>query len=207
MKRNPIPAAALLGFHVLYLLGPAALAAAPDFWEEIPLSPSTTMPSQILDDYWNGEFQRVNREVSQAKETRMVFFGDSITWYWSLGNGVGRDVWNEQYSRYQPINMGNSGDITPVMLYRAAHGNLDFPKERQPKVAVLLCGILNQKISQYTQAHSTPQQPMMEAAPDEGFDVTGDLADDGVLPNASGAEKLAEAYAVAIHRLASEVKH
>lgn len=39
--------------------------------------------------------------------------------------------------------MGNSGDITPVMLYRVTHGNLDFPKGKQPKVAVLLCGINN----------------------------------------------------------------
>ena len=140
MKRIPILAAATLWVQVVF---PTALAAAPDFWDEIPLSPSTTMPPRIQDDYWNGEFQRVNREVAAAQNTRLVFFGDSITWSWSLGPATGREIWNEQYSRYQPINMGNSGDITPVMLYRATHGNLDFPSGRQPKVAVLLCGINN----------------------------------------------------------------
>jgi lysophospholipase L1-like esterase len=39
--------------------------------------------------------------------------------------------------------MGNSGDITPVMLHRVTRGNLDFPAGRQPKVAVMLCGINN----------------------------------------------------------------
>jgi hypothetical protein len=39
--------------------------------------------------------------------------------------------------------MGNSGDITPVMLYRVNHGNLDFPKGQAPRVAVLLCGTNN----------------------------------------------------------------
>jgi len=118
------------------------------FWDEIPLSPSTRIPAVIKDEYWNGEFQRVNREVARADKTGIIFFGDSITWNWSLGKATGRDVWNENYSRYNPINMGNSGDITPVMLYRATHGNLDFPKGRQPKVAVLLCGINNFGVTQ-----------------------------------------------------------
>ena len=130
MKKIPILAAAALPMQVLLCLGSNALSASPNFWDEIPLSPSTTMPGQIQDDYWNGEFQRVNREVLQAKETRMVFFGDSITWYWSLGSAPGKDVWNENYARYNPINMGNSGDITPVMLYRVTHGNLDFTEGR-----------------------------------------------------------------------------
>ncbi|MFT6861711.1 MAG: hypothetical protein ACJAVK_000264 [Akkermansiaceae bacterium] len=39
--------------------------------------------------------------------------------------------------------MGNSGDITPVMLYRALNGNIDFDRGQQPKVAVLLCGTNN----------------------------------------------------------------
>ena len=123
-------------------------AASANFWDEIPLSPSTKMPEEIKDGYWNGEFERVNREVSEADKTKIVFFGDSITWCWSLGEATGRDVWNENYSQYKPINMGNSGDITPVMLYRVNHGNLDFAEGRQPKVAVLLCGINNFGVTQ-----------------------------------------------------------
>ena len=121
----------------------SALQAAEHFWDEIPLSPSTTLPAKVQDDYWNGQFLRVNREVAAAQDTRLVFFGDSITWSWSLGPATGREVWADQFAAYNPINMGNSGDITPVMLHRVTRGNLDFPDGRHPKVAVILCGINN----------------------------------------------------------------
>ncbi len=115
----------------------------PNFWDEIPVSPSTIAPIEIKDDYWHGQFQRVNKEVAGAENTKIVFFGDSITWHWSLGAGTGKDVWKEHYGNYNPINMGNSGDITPVMLYRLTRGNLNFTKGKAPKVAVLLCGTNN----------------------------------------------------------------
>ena len=122
--------------------------ASPHFWDAIPVSPSTTMPEKIEDGYWHGQFERVNREVTRADNTSIVFFGDSITWYWSQGGGAGQRVWREHYGDYHPINMGNSGDITPVMLYRVTHGNLDFVKGQEPNVAVLLCGTNNFVVTQ-----------------------------------------------------------
>ncbi len=121
----------------------SALQAAAQFWDEIPLSPSTTRPSEVRDDYWNSQFQRVNREVAVAQNAQLVFFGDSITWSWTLGPATGREVWADRLSAYHPINMGNSGDITPVMLHRVTRGNLDFPEGKHPKVAIMLCGINN----------------------------------------------------------------
>jgi len=123
-------------------------AGAPNFWDEIPPSPSTKMPSVVLDDYWNSEFQRVNREVAVAQNTQLIFLGDSITWSWSLGPATGKEIWENQFAAYKPINMGNSGDITPVMLHRVTRGNLDFADGQHPKVAVLLCGINNLGVSQ-----------------------------------------------------------
>ncbi len=117
--------------------------AAENFWDAIPVSPSTTRPPEVRDDYWNGQFLRVNREVAAAKDCQLVFFGDSITWSWSLGPATGKAIWEKQFAPYNPINMGNSGDITPVMLHRVTRGNLEFPAGQQPKVAVLLCGINN----------------------------------------------------------------
>jgi hypothetical protein len=129
---------------------PADTSAAAHFWDGIPASPSTTVPQKIADGYWHGQYQRVNREVAQADRDRaeIVFFGDSITWHWSLGNATGKEIWKKEFSPHKPINMGNSGDITPVMLYRLTHGNLDFPSGNQPRVAVLLCGTNNFVVKQ-----------------------------------------------------------
>ena len=141
-----------MNFRLICLLSGAlltsSLQAAEHFWDEVPLTPSTKAPREVLDDYWDGQFRRVNREVAAAQDTRLVFFGDSITWLWSLGNATGRQVWDDQFAAHHPINMGNSGDITPVMLYRVTHGNLDFPDGRHPRVAVLLCGINNFGVTQ-----------------------------------------------------------
>lgn len=127
----------------LHTASTAQEPAKPNFWDEIPVCPSTTPPAAITDDYWHGQFERVNREVAAADGTELVFFGDSITWHWSLGPADGRKVWEENFGKYKPINMGNSGDITPVMLHRLTHGNLAFPAGKEPKVAVLLCGTNN----------------------------------------------------------------
>ncbi|MEM7393238.1 MAG: hypothetical protein AAF492_12910, partial [Verrucomicrobiota bacterium] len=119
-----------------------------DFWDPIPSSSSTTPPEVIKDGYWHGQFQRINRAVAQADRSKVVFFGDSMTWRWSLGKAEGKTIWQERFGPYKPINMGNSGDITPVMLYRATHGNLNFARGKAPAVAVLLCGTNNYVVKQ-----------------------------------------------------------
>ncbi|PXA04792.1 hypothetical protein DDZ13_06395 [Coraliomargarita sinensis] len=106
------------------------------------------MPEKIHDDYWHGQFQRVNKAVAAAEDVQLVFFGDSITMDWTMLRGSGQAVWDARFAKYNPINMGNSGDITPVMLYRVNHGNLDFPKGGAPNVAVLLCGTNNYVVTQ-----------------------------------------------------------
>lgn len=118
------------------------------FWDRVTPSPSTTVPRQIHDAYWRGQFERVNKAVAVADGSQVVFFGDSITLGWSIGKAEGKVVWEKRFAKYRPINMGNSGDITPVMLYRATQGNLDFAKDRTPRVAVLLCGTNNYVVGQ-----------------------------------------------------------
>lgn len=126
----------------------------PDFWDPVPKSPSTTAPEKIHDKYWYGQFMRVNQAVAQAKQTQVVFFGDSITLAWShMLEPEGKLLWDKQFGKYHPINMGNSGDITPVMLYRITHGNLDFPAGKEPKVAVLLCGTNNYVVTKSARGH------------------------------------------------------
>ncbi|MEM7010686.1 MAG: GDSL-type esterase/lipase family protein [Verrucomicrobiota bacterium] len=118
------------------------------FWNEIPASPSTATPDEIRDGYWRSQFLRVNQAVATSAQSQVVFFGDSITLRWSMLKAEGKAVWEEQFAKYNPINMGNSGDITPVMLYRVKHGNLDFARGEEPRVAVLLCGTNNYVVTQ-----------------------------------------------------------
>jgi lysophospholipase L1-like esterase len=127
------------------LMGHCGVSAIAE--HEATVAPAKT-PDEIRDDYWRGQFQRVNREVAAANGTQVVFFGDSITLNWSSDQAKGQKIWNEFFAKYQPINIGNSGDITPVMLHRVTHGNLDFPQGQHPKVAVLLCGTNNFAVTQ-----------------------------------------------------------
>lgn len=122
--------------------------AGPNFSDPVASSSSTTIPDKIHDGYWHGEFKRVNQEVAKADASQVVFFGDSITSKWSRLGAQGKTAWEKHFAKYRPINMGNSGDITPVMLYRVANGNLDFPKGQAPRVAVLLCGTNNYGVTQ-----------------------------------------------------------
>ncbi|BCX48056.1 hypothetical protein HAHE_19640 [Haloferula helveola] len=140
--------------------------AGPGFWDPVPECSSTTAPEMIHDDYWRGQFERVNREVAQAEDCQLVFFGDSITKGWTLLAAHGKEVWDERFAKYHPINMGNSGDITPVMLYRITHGNLDFPEGEAPRVAVLLCGTNNYVVKQ-SDGGKVQWELGMDTPPDE----------------------------------------
>ena len=126
----------------------SAEESSPDFWDPIPQSSSTIIPDTIHDGYWNSQFQRVNKAIANSEASQIVFFGDSITLRWSMLKAEGKPIWEQQFAKYNPINMGNSGDITPIMLYRVTQGNLDFDKCRQPRVAVLLCGTNNFTVTQ-----------------------------------------------------------
>lgn len=130
------------------LLGCKSAPSGPSFMDPVAQSSSTTMPEKIQDTYWHSQFVRVNNEVAKAKDVQVVFFGDSITKGWSMLSAQGKPVWEERFAKYNPINMGNSGGITPTMLYRVTQGNLDFAKGQAPRVAVLLCGTNNYGVTQ-----------------------------------------------------------
>jgi hypothetical protein len=55
--------------------------------------------------------------------------------------------------------------------------------------------LVNRKITRYVQANAALPRPVVLADPCKGFDVSGDLAADGVHPNAAGARKMASAFA------------
>jgi lysophospholipase L1-like esterase len=61
--------------------------------------------------------------------------------------------------------------------------------------------LLNRRIAQYAKAHSTARSPVLIADQHSDFDAASDLADDGVSPNAAGAEKMAAMFARVINKM------
>lgn len=81
------------------------------FWDRVTPSPSTTVPRQIHDAYWRGQFERVNKAVAVADGSQVVFFGDSITLGWSIGKAEGKvgEVPRDQSDpRQLPVSRGRS---------------------------------------------------------------------------------------------------
>jgi len=103
-----------------------------------------------------------------------------------------------------PLADGIVRNINQVIeALRAKNGNVQIvlSKVIPAKGKEEAIHLLNEKISQYAGSRSTSRHPVVLADPANGFDIARDLTTDGVLPNASGAKKMAVAFASAIQRL------
>jgi beta-glucosidase len=87
--------------------------------------------------WWEQRFAQKTRETQQAKDCQLVFIGDSITQAWE---DAGKDLWQQHFAAYQPLNLGFSGDRTEHVLWRLKNGRVN---QLKPKVAVLLIGTNN----------------------------------------------------------------
>jgi beta-glucosidase len=67
----------------------------------------------------------------------VVFLGDSITDGWRGGGGK---IWETEFGKLNPINLGIGGDRTQHVLWRIQHGELQGYK---PKAFVIMIGTNN----------------------------------------------------------------
>lgn len=74
--------------------------------------------------------------AAQASDAQLVFFGDSITQGWESEPAL----WNAEFERYHPLNLGVSGDRTEHVLWRLATGAYDHLR---PKLIVIMIGTNN----------------------------------------------------------------
>jgi lysophospholipase L1-like esterase len=71
---------------------------------------------------------------------QLVFIGDSITDGWR--GGKQNAIYKERWAKYNPYNIGISGDETQHVLWRIENGELDGLTPN-PKVAVMMIGTNN----------------------------------------------------------------
>ena len=113
-------------------------------------------------EYWQNRLSAIEsslRDPSSLRSVRLVFLGDSITDFWTMGDNLwfpgkrcGLAIWNESFSGTVPenrgFNLGVSGDRTEHVLFRilpkseGGLGELDSP-DLDPDFVILLVGINN----------------------------------------------------------------
>jgi beta-glucosidase len=87
--------------------------------------------------WWMPRHEEKLREKEKLSDCQLVWIGDSITHGWE---GEGNAIWEARYAKYQPLNLGFSGDRTEQVLWRLEHGEVDGLK---PKLAVMMIGTNN----------------------------------------------------------------
>lgn len=85
--------------------------------------------------------QRHESCVERAKQGNcdVLFVGDSITEGWA--GREAREIWNEQFASWKPVNFGISSDRTQHVLWRITEGR--ELEGLEPKVVVLMIGTNN----------------------------------------------------------------
>ncbi|MCC6405756.1 MAG: GDSL family lipase [Planctomycetes bacterium] len=87
---------------------------SPKAIEGVPLHSALLPAERLGEDWWKERFEASEKRVA-AGNSAVVFLGDSITQGWE---GEGRDAWQRHFARYEPINLGFSGDRTQHVLWR-----------------------------------------------------------------------------------------
>ncbi len=75
--------------------------------------------------------------LAEAGESKLVFWGDSITEGW---NGNGRKFWDKHFAPLGAVNFGIGGDMTQNLLWRLENGSAG---KLDPDKVVLLIGTNN----------------------------------------------------------------
>ena len=94
--------------------------------------------------WWNARWHATLVEKSAHPNARLVWLGDSITYYWQRQGGHGYDdikpVWDKYYGAYDTLDFGFIGDTTASLIWRLDHGQV---AGLHPKLAIILIGANN----------------------------------------------------------------
>jgi len=94
--------------------------------------------------WWRAHFAQTRAEAAADPDARLVWLGDSITYYWQRHGGHGYDdilpVWDRYYAPYNALDFGFVGDTTASLIWRLNHGQVSG---LHPRVAIILIGANN----------------------------------------------------------------
>lgn len=118
------------------LLAPV-LAEAKTNIAEAPIS-RTDLP------WWNAHWHATLAQKADTPDAKIVWLGDSITYYWQRQGGHGYDdikpVWDKYYAPYEALDFGFIGDTTASLIWRLDNGQV---AGLHPKLAIILIGANN----------------------------------------------------------------
>jgi lysophospholipase L1-like esterase len=93
---------------------------------------------------WRQHWQDTLADARAHRDAKIVWLGDSITYYWQRHGGHGYDdilpIWNQYYAPYGALDFGFIGDTTANLIWRLDHGQVDG---LHPQLVIILIGANN----------------------------------------------------------------
>jgi lysophospholipase L1-like esterase len=86
--------------------------------------PVTCVPKQKNPER-HETFMKDKAEALKKGPIQLVFIGDSITDAWRQKDSPQNRIFNQRWGKYNPLNLGISGDKTEHVLWRLENGELD----------------------------------------------------------------------------------
>ncbi len=94
--------------------------------------------------WWRAHFEATLADVRAHPDAKIVWLGDSITYYWQRQGGHGYDdirpVWDKYYAPYGALDLACIGDTTASLIWRLDHGQVEG---LHPGLVIILIGANN----------------------------------------------------------------
>ena len=94
--------------------------------------------------WWRARFARTLEQAKADPGAKVIWLGDSITYYWQRHGGHGYDdilpIWNHYYAPYGALDFGFIGDTTASLIWRLDHGQT---AGLHPRLTIILIGANN----------------------------------------------------------------
>ncbi len=103
-------------------------------------APIDRLDLPIWQSHWEGTLD----DARDHPDAKIVWLGDSISYYWKRQGGHGYDdilpVWDKYYAPYDALDFGFIGDTTANLIWRLDHGQV---AGLHPRLAIILIGANN----------------------------------------------------------------